>query len=122
MRNNTIVTGIILAIFAVIMGTTAFAGGEWIKAGKEDKVELDEKCKNSEKIYEKLIETGRLEEYKQMLLETKKEKLDILVESGKKTQKEADACFGAFKAKVENWDGTTDILEKCSEKAKNKAY
>jgi len=118
MRNEKIVIVVVLAIIALMLGTTAFAGGEWLRAGKEDKVELNENLTDSEKLYDMLIRTGGLDEYKDMLLKTKKEKLDTLVKIGKKTQKEADVRFEAFKAEVEYWNGTTDIIQKWFEKTR----
>jgi len=156
MRNKKIRIVAVLAMVAAMLGAIALAGGEWVNAGKEkkiewseqdfqsrellligkkikkhdakefstaadlpglDKAELKEKLINGEKLYDLLVESGALDEYKQMLLDTKKEKLYKLVQIGEKTQEEADARFEEFKTEVENWDGTTDIIGKWFKKA-----
>jgi len=125
----------VLVMVAAMFVTTAFAEGGRTGAGREkktdwsfsdkkcktshgkdlsavaellgiDKAELKEKLKNGEKLYDLLVEAGKLEEFKIMLLEDKKAKLDNLVETGKKTREEADAKYEKYKTEVENWDGT----------------
>ena len=74
-----------------------------------DKDTLNEKLANGANVYELLKEAGKVEEYKQALLDAKIDKFNKLVEQGKLTREEADIKIENYKVKLDNWDGTTNI-------------
>ncbi len=52
------------------------------------------------------LEAGKSDEFKSIILEMKKDKLDAKVASGELTQEEADALIATFEANMANCDGT----------------
>jgi len=71
--------------------------------------------KDGNSLYTLLTEADKLDEYKEAVLESQKDKLDEMVSNNKINQTEADEMYAKIQEQLKTWDGSTPEKE-------NKAY